>query len=62
MGGLVGGFYLNVLYRSGRVQGVYTAERSVARLGTAAVAVLAVWIAVFFAYGIVIWLRNSLLA
>lgn len=61
VGGLVGGFYLTLLYRSGRVQGLYTAERSVARLGTGAVAILALWIAVFFAYGIVIWVRNSFL-
>jgi hypothetical protein len=61
VGGLVGGFYLTLLYRSGRVQGLYTAERSVARLGTGAVAILVLWIAVFFAYGIVIWVRNSFL-
>lgn len=59
VGGLVGGFYLTLLYRSGRVQGLYTAERSVARLGTAAVAILVIWIAVFLAYGITIWVRNS---
>lgn len=59
VGGLVGGFYLTLLYRSGRVQGIYTADRSVARLGTAAVAILGIWIAVFFAYGIAIWVRNS---
>jgi hypothetical protein len=59
VGGLVGGFYLTLLYRAGRVQGLYTAERSVARLGNAAVAILAVWIAVFFIYGIAIWVRNS---
>lgn len=59
IGGLVGGFYLTLLYRAGRVQGLYTAERSVARLATGANAVLLLWIAVFFAYGIVIWLRNS---
>jgi hypothetical protein len=61
VGGLVGGFYLTLLYRSGRVQGLYTADRSVARLGTGAVAILGLWIAVFFAYGIVIWVRNSFL-
>lgn len=59
VGGLVGGFYLTLLYRAGRVQGIYTADRTTARLGTAAVAILGVWIAVFFAYGIVIWVRNS---
>lgn len=59
VGGLVGGFYLTLLYRAGRTQGPYTAEPPVARLGTGAVAILALWIAVFFAYGIVIWVRNS---
>jgi len=60
VGGLVGGFYLTILYRAGRVQGVYQADRSVARLGTAAVAILAIWITVFFAYGVTIWIRHSL--
>lgn len=59
VGGLVGGFYLTLLYRAGRVEGLYTADRTVARLGTGAIAILAAWIAIFFTYGIVIWLRNS---
>jgi len=59
VGGLVGGFYLTLLYRAGRVQGLYTAERSVARMGSGAVAILAIWIAVFFAYGIAIWVHNN---
>lgn len=59
VGGLVGGFYLTLLYRSGRVQGLYTAERTVARLGSGAVFILGLWIAVFFTYGVVIWVRNS---
>ena len=59
VGGLVGGFYLTLLYRAGRVEGIYTADRTVARLGTSAVAVLTLWIAVFFAYGITIWIRNT---
>jgi hypothetical protein len=59
VGGLVGGFFVTTIYRAGRVQGLYTAERSVARLGTAAVAVLGVWITVFFAYGITIWMRHA---
>jgi hypothetical protein len=62
VGGLVGGYYLTLLYRAGRVQGLYTADRALARLGSSAVAVLALWIAVFFAYGIAIWLRNTFLA
>lgn len=59
VGGLVGGFYLSLLYRAGRVQGLYTAERTVARLGSGAVFILGLWIAVFFIYGTVIWVRNS---
>ncbi|MBL8844269.1 MAG: hypothetical protein JNN24_00735 [Hyphomicrobium zavarzinii] len=62
VGGLVGGYYLALLYRAGRVQGTYTAEPPIARLGTAAVAVLVVWIGVFFVYGVAIWIRNALLA
>ncbi|ODR98771.1 hypothetical protein AUC68_06060 [Methyloceanibacter methanicus] len=59
VGGLVGGFYLSLLYRAGRVQGVYQADRSIAAMGTGAVAVLAVWIAVFFLYGIAIFIENT---
>lgn len=59
VGGVVGGFYLTLLYRAGRVRGLYIAEPSVARLGTGAVALLGIWIAVFFAYGIAIWVRNN---
>jgi hypothetical protein len=59
VGGLVGGFYLTLLYRAGRTAGVYTADHRLSRLGSAAVAVLVLWIAVFFAYGIAIWVRNN---
>jgi len=59
IGSLVGGFFVTTLYRAGRVQGTYRADVTVSRLGTAAVAVLGLWIAVFFAYGIAIWLRNA---
>lgn len=59
VGGLVGGFFLMTIYRAGKVQGLYTADKTVARMGTAAVTVLGVWITVFFAYGIAIWMRNA---
>ena len=59
VGGPVGGFYLALLYRAGRVQGPYQAERGISRLGSAAIAVLGLWIAVFFIYGIVVWARNG---
>jgi hypothetical protein len=58
VGGLVGGYYLRLLYRAGLSVGVYTADRWTARLGTAAVGVLALWIMVFFTYGISIYIRN----
>jgi hypothetical protein len=58
VGGLVGGFYLSMLYKAGRVVGEYQADKTVARLGTGAVAILVVWIAVFFAVGIWTWLGN----
>lgn len=59
VGGLVGGFFLLTLFRAGRVQGLYTADRTVARMGTSAVVILVIWIVVFFAYGIAIWMRNT---
>lgn len=58
IGGLVGGFYLTLIYRAGRTQGRYLADSGMRRLSTAAVAILVIWIAVFFAYGITIWMRN----
>lgn len=61
VGGLVGGFYLTMLYKSGRVVGEYTADATVAKLGTGAVGILIVWIAIFFAVGIWTWLGNALL-
>ena len=61
VGGLVGGFYLALLYRAGRVAGVYVADARIARLGTLAIAVLGLWMATFFAYGIVIFLHRGLL-
>ena len=58
VGGFVGGFYLRLLYQAGLSVGVYTADKFTARLGTAAVGVLIVWIMVFFAYGINIYIGN----
>jgi hypothetical protein len=61
VGGLVGGFYLTVCYQAGRVRGLYTAGVGVARLSSAAVAILIVWIATFFTYGAAIWVKNVFL-
>ena len=58
VGGLVGGFYLRLLYQAGRSTGIYQAEPGVARMGTLAVAILALWVMVFFAYGIGIYVQN----
>ena len=57
--GSFGGFCVAAVYRAGRVQGVYTAEPGLARLGTASVAILAFWILSFFVYGIYVWLRQA---
>lgn len=61
IGGLVGGFYLALLYKAGQTEGRYQANGTISNLGTGAVAVLALWIAVFFVYGITIWVRYSFL-
>ena len=58
VGGLVGGFYLRLLYQAGRAVGLYQADKTTARMGTLAVGVLAAWIMVFFAYGINIYIGN----
>jgi len=61
VGGLVGGYYLTLIYRAGRTAGVYAADKKVAWLGTAAIGVLALWIGVFFAYGVTIYIDQLLL-
>jgi hypothetical protein len=60
VGGLVGGFYLSLLYLSGKQDGQYKADGAIATLGTGAVAVLVLWIAIFFIYGASIYVRNTL--
>lgn len=59
VGGLVGGFYLTLLYRCGRTPGLYQADSFITRIGTGAVAILSMWIALFFTYGIAIWVYNN---
>jgi hypothetical protein len=56
----VGGFYLSLLYLSGKQDGQYKADGAIATLGTGAVAVLVLWIAIFFIYGASIYVRNTL--
>jgi hypothetical protein len=58
VGGLVGGFYLATLYRAGRTEGVYQASPAVASMGTGAVGILVIWVAVFFLTGLWVWLGN----
>jgi hypothetical protein len=58
VGGLVGGFYLRLLYQAGRSVGVYEADSLTSRWGSAAVGIMVVWITVFFAYGINIYIGN----
>ncbi|MGE4500625.1 MAG: hypothetical protein AB7C96_09800 [Hydrogenovibrio sp.] len=60
VGGLVGGFYLTAIYKAGRTEGMYQASEPVAKLGTSAVGVLVVWVAIFFLTGIWVWLQNAI--
>jgi hypothetical protein len=41
------------------VKGIYQADGLMSQLGSSAVGVLAVWIAVFFLYGVSIWVGNA---
>ena len=58
VGGLMGGFIITLVYKAGRVQGVYQADSVVSRLGVGSVAATALWVAIFMIVGIWIWLRN----
>ncbi|MFY9779865.1 MAG: hypothetical protein WAJ85_05060 [Candidatus Baltobacteraceae bacterium] len=59
VGGAVGGFFLTLLYKSGRVQGTYNADTSVSRLGTVSVGMLAFWMIAFLLFGVLTLIRNS---
>jgi hypothetical protein len=59
IGGVVGVFYLALIYKAGRTAGRYTADKSVRYLAGGALSVLGLWIAVFFAYGLVISVRDG---
>ena len=59
VGGLMGGFIITLVYKAGRVQGVYQADTVVSRLGVGSVAATALWVASFLGMGIWIWLSNN---
>ena len=59
VGGLMGGFIITLVYKAGRVQGVYQADAVVSRLGVGSVAATALWVASFLGMGIWIWLSNN---
>lgn len=59
VGGLMGGFIITLVYKAGRVQGVYQADATVSRLGIGSVAATALWVFSFMAVGIWIWLSNN---
>ncbi len=59
VGGLMGGFIITLVYKAGRVQGVYQADATVSRLGVGSVAATALWVFGFMAVGIWIWLSNN---
>lgn len=56
-GGLIA-FYATMLWKAGKVKGLYIADRTVARLGDAAVWINFAWLAVFFGIGIWAYVRN----
>lgn len=47
-----------MLWRAGKREGPYVAGKSVARLADYALAIVLMWIAIFFGVGIFVWLRN----
>ena len=55
----MGGFIITLVYKAGRVQGVYQADATVSRLGVGSVAATALWVFGFMAVGIWIWLSNN---
>jgi hypothetical protein len=59
IGSIVGGFYVTLLYRSGQTVGQYNASRLVSRLGNGAVAILLLWIATFFLFGLWVFIKNN---
>jgi hypothetical protein len=62
VGGAVGGFFLTLLYKSGRIQGVYTADKAVSRLGSLSAGMLAFWMVAFLVFGVLTLIRNSFLS
>jgi hypothetical protein len=58
VGGSLVTFYGALLWKAGKVRGLYTADRTAARLGDAAVWINGVWLAAFFVIGFWAYLRN----
>jgi hypothetical protein len=58
VGGSLVAFYATMLWKAGKVKGVYTADRTVSRLGDVAVWINVTWLAVFFATGIWAYVRS----
>lgn len=58
VGGALVTFYSTMLWKAGKQQGHYVADRMVARLGDTAVWINFLWLAVFFAIGVWAYVRN----
>lgn len=58
VGGALVAFYATLLWKAGKVKGVYTADRTVSRLGDLAVWVNAAWMITFVAVGVWAYVRN----
>ncbi|WP_298292012.1 hypothetical protein [Thiomonas sp.] len=58
VGGSLVAFYSTMLWKAGKVKGLYTADGAVSRLGSTAVFINFTWLAVFFAIGVWAYVRN----
>ncbi|MGC9457839.1 MAG: hypothetical protein ACP5DC_10005 [Halothiobacillaceae bacterium] len=52
MGGIVVGYLLTVAWKAGQTRGMYTPSPAIDRLGTLAIASLAIWMLQYFGFGI----------
>jgi hypothetical protein len=58
VGGSLVAFYTTMLWKAGKIKGLYTADRTVSRMGDIAVWVNWSWMAAFFAIGVWAYVRN----
>ena len=57
LGSVVLSYLLTVAWQAGQTQGTYSPSPALNRLGNAAIGLLGLWIAVYFAVGLYVWAR-----